>query len=82
MPYFDRESHRRTHDNLGARREGARPAPDPGQEMGGGGPGLFANFLIVSTVVAVATIAASTVLEFVRAGPRREGGALRKRPDG
>jgi curved DNA-binding protein CbpA len=91
MPYFDKASHRRTHDNLGARSERQRPNvtyADAAAGGGGGGPGLLANFVIVSTVVATATVAASFILEFVRAGPGRSTGTAgvrgrrEGRPDG
>lgn len=83
LHHFDKESHRRTHDNLGARREAARggvheqaPATDPGSA----GAGLFANFVIVSAVVAVATAAASAAVNM--AGFGGGGGRARRRGDG
>jgi curved DNA-binding protein CbpA len=75
LPYFDKASHRRTHDNLGARRErmGADGVPhaDPAVRRGN----MIANFLIVTAVVATATVAATVLTEIVRSvgnGRRRD----------
>jgi hypothetical protein len=67
MPFFDQANHRRTHDNLGARRESkmnadATPQVDP-STIGGS---TIANFFIVAAVVATATVAATTIVDFVR----------------
>ena len=93
MPYFDKAGHRRTHEGLGARRgeyaDGRKPRGGDtfAAAQGSGGGGLVANFLIVSAVVATATVAASLILEFVRQGPGAHSGAgtgrrREARPDG
>jgi hypothetical protein len=74
---------------LGARREqyeqNRRPRPDP-YATPSGGPSMIGNFIIVSGVVAVATVAASLILEFFRASPAMHSSPAPRRrearPDG
>jgi curved DNA-binding protein CbpA len=81
LPYFDKASHRRTHDNLGARRErideywAQKQAERQAERQGS----LIGNFIIVTAVVVTATVAATAVVDLTRAA---SSGSGRKRENG
>ncbi|KIW05293.1 uncharacterized protein PV09_03820 [Verruconis gallopava] len=82
LPYFDKESHRRTHEGLDARRErmdgGNTGHRDPYAQQNS----LITNFLVVSAVVATATMLATMVTGFVNSAGSHGAGRSRRRGDG
>lgn len=78
LPYFDKASHRRTHDNLGSRREGKQAGYVYPSEYTLGG-GLWFNFFLVTGVVGIATVAATFLVNGVKTVGNGGGNNSRKK---